>query len=218
MGRCAQAVCAQPADDATTQEMRNCLRTEGAARQQCIDRLWWELTGDEKTPVVTRGGGRWIISETTSPVHYTPQISAAVISQAAAENAPTSLTIHCRRQRAELSVSTAGMWKASSADEFRVSYRVNEGPVIEERWASAAGGRTALFKGDALQWLQKLPEGGLISFRVFDWQGPAHEAISRWRASRPRANGSARHRLQTTTGNGSRFGATARTLRLLLVR
>jgi hypothetical protein len=168
-------VCAQPADDAVTQ-MKTCLRLEAAARQQCVDRLWWELTGDKVQVPSTRGGGSWVISETTSPVDYSPQISAAILSHATVENAPSSLTIHCRRQRAELSVSTAGLWRASSAEEFRVAYRINDGPVVEERWAAAAGGRSAAYKGDALQLLRSLPDGGQISFRVFDWQGPAHEA------------------------------------------
>jgi hypothetical protein len=167
--------CAQPADDAITQ-MKTCLRLEASARQQCVDRLWWELTGANAPVPSTRGGESWVISETTSPVDYSPQISAAILSHATAENAPSSLTIHCRRQRAELSVSTAGTWRASSAEEFRVAYRINDGPVVEERWAAAAGGRTANFKGDALQLLRSLPDGGQISFRVFDWQGPAHEA------------------------------------------
>jgi hypothetical protein len=167
---------AQPADDAITQ-MKSCLRLESSARQQCVDRLWWELTGDKAPVSGTRGGGSWSVSETTSPVDYTPQISAAIASYATAENAPSSFAIHCRRQRAELAISTSGIWKASSAEEFRVAYRINDGPVVEERWAAAAGGRTAAFKGDALQFLRSLPEGGQISFRVFDWQGPAHEAV-----------------------------------------
>jgi len=170
------AALAQPADESIAQ-MQSCLREEGAARQQCIDQLWWELTGDKAPTGPTRSpGGSWVISETQSPVDYSQQISAANLSHAGGENVPTTLTIHCRRQRAELAVSTTGTWKPSSADEFRVAYRINDGPVVEERWAATAGGRAATFKGDALRWLLALPEGGRISFRVFDWQGPAHEA------------------------------------------
>ena len=172
-----QAVQAQSTDHAIKQ-LRSCLKTEAAARQQCLDQLWSDLTRDNKPASPAREGGTWVISETVSPVDYTPQISAANLSQATGPNAPTSLAVHCRRQRAELAVSTTGSWKASSADEFRVAYRVNEGPVVvEERWAAAPGGRTAVFKGDAVQWLRTLPDSGQITVRVFDWQGPPHEAI-----------------------------------------
>jgi hypothetical protein len=166
---------AQPVDDAIAQ-MKSCLKSDGPTRQQCIDKLWWELTGDSAPVPSTRSGGSWIVSETTSPVDYSPQISAANPSRATAEGAPSSLTIHCRRQRVELSVSTIGAWKASSSDEFRVAYRIDDQPIVEARWAASAGGRTASFKGDALALLQSLPDGGQISIRVFDWQGPPHEA------------------------------------------
>jgi hypothetical protein len=139
------------------------------------DRLWGP-DGQQRAGCPTRGGGKLARQRTTSPVDYSPQISAANPSRATAEGAPSSLTIHCRRQRVELSVSTIGAWKASSSDEFRVAYRIDDQPIVEARWAASAGGRTASFKGDALALLQSLPDGGQISIRVFDWQGPPHEA------------------------------------------
>src|SRR4051812_46756552 len=88
------AALAQPADESIAQ-MQSCLREEGAARQQCIDQLWWELTGDKAPTGPTRSpGGSWVISETQSPVDYSQQISAANLSHAGGENVPTTLTIH----------------------------------------------------------------------------------------------------------------------------
>lgn len=170
-----QVVCAQPTDDALAR-MKTCLRSDGPARLECVDSLWWELTGESTPAPVPPGGENWIVSETTSPVDYSPQITAAILSYSAVENAPSSLAIRCRGTRTELSVSTAGSWRASGADEFRVAYRINDQPIVETRWAASTGGRTAVFRGDAILFLQALPDDGRISIRVYDWQGPAHEA------------------------------------------
>jgi hypothetical protein len=156
---------------------------EGPTRQECGARLWGILTGDSKaaakstSPASPEGEG-WLVSETTSPVDYSPQVNAATLSHATAENAPSTLTVRCRLQRIELSVSTvAGSWKASGNGQFRVAYRVGLQPAVEEQWVAAQDGRTASFKGDTQQLLQSLPDSGPIAIGVFDWQGPAHEAV-----------------------------------------
>jgi hypothetical protein len=87
------------------------------------------------------------------------------------------LTIRCRLQRIELSVSTAGSWKASGNEQLRVAYRIDQRPTVEAQWFAARDGHTASFKGDTLQLLQSLPDTGLMSISVFDGPGPAHEAV-----------------------------------------
>jgi hypothetical protein len=109
-------------------------------------------------------------------VDYSPQFTAAISSESAVKDAPTLFSIRCRGQRTELLVSTAGSWRPSSNGEFKVSYRINDQPAVEGRWAAIAGGRTAVFIGDVVQFLRSLPEQGRISISVYDWQGPAHDA------------------------------------------
>jgi hypothetical protein len=181
-------LCLSHAAGAQTRETPPCPMPEGPAREECSSRLWETLTGEKAaairtTPAMTPAttlapvnGGGWVVSETTSPVDYSPQVSAATISHAAVEDAPSSLAIRCRLQRIELSVITGGSWKASDNGEFRVAYRIGEQPAVEEQWIAAPDGRAASFKGDALQVLQSLPDSGTMSISVFDWQGPAHEA------------------------------------------
>jgi hypothetical protein len=120
---------------------------------------------------------RIFISETTSPVDYSPQITAALSSESTVKDAPSSFAMRCRGARTELLVSTAGSWRPSGNGEFKVSYRINDQPAVEERWAAVAGGRSAVFQGsDVIQFLRSLPERGRISIRVYDWQGPPHDA------------------------------------------
>ena len=176
-----QVVCAQPADDAVAR-FKSCLQLDGAARGECLEKLSQELSaasapGPAPAPAPAQpSGADWVISETTSPIDYSPQITAAISSESAEKDAPSSFAIRCRGQRTELLVSTAGSWRPSSNGEFKVSYRINDQPAIEERWAAFAGGRSAFFKGDVVQFLRSLPEQGRISISVYDWQGPAHEA------------------------------------------
>jgi hypothetical protein len=172
-----QAVCAQPADDAVPR-FKSCLQLDGAARGECLEKLSPELSGaNAPAPAPARPSvANWVISETTSPVDYSPQITAAISSGSAVKDAPSSFSIRCRGQRTELLVSTAGSWRPSSNGEFKVSYRINDQPAVEGRWAAIAGGRTAVFIGDVVQFLRSLPEQGRISISVYDWLGPAHDA------------------------------------------
>ena len=174
-----QAVCAQPADDAVAR-FKSCLQLDGAARQECLDKLSRELSAARAPAAAAAAappsGANWIISETTSPVDYSPQITAAISSESAVKDAPSSFSIRCRGQGTELLVSTTGSWRPSSKGEFKVVYRINDQPAIEERWAAFAGGRSAVSKGDVIQFLRSLPDQGRISISVYDWQGPAHEA------------------------------------------
>jgi hypothetical protein len=169
------------AADAQLREATPCPMPGGPAQQECSAKLWELLTGEKAATKTTtsappRSGG-WLVSETTSPVDYSPQVSASNLSHATAEDAPSSFAIRCRLRRIELSVSTAGIWKAPTNDQIRVAYRIDEQPTVEALWIAARDGHTASFKGDALQLLHSLPNSGLMSISVFDWQGPAHEAV-----------------------------------------
>jgi len=171
-----QMVCAQPADDAVAR-FKSCLQWDGAARLECLDKLSRELSIASTPAAVPVIGANWVISETTSPVDYSPQITAAISSDTAVKDAPSSFAMRCRGARTELLVSTIGSWRASNNGEVKVSYRINDQPAVEERWAVVASGRSAVFQGsDVIQFLRSLPEQGRISFRVYDWQGPPHDA------------------------------------------
>ena len=166
-----QVVCGQPAGDANAR-FKSCLQLDGAARGQCLETIARELSG--ASAPAQSNGGNWVISETTSPVDYSPQITAAISSGSAVKDAPSSFSIRCRGQRTELLVATTGSWRPSSNGIFKVIYRINEQPVVEGWWS--AGGRGAIFRGDANQFLQSLRDGGRLSISVYDAQGVAHEA------------------------------------------
>ena len=99
-----QAVCAQTGD--AVGRLKACSQFEGMERLKCVDELLQKVAPDPAQPQ----GPNWIISETTSPVDYRPQIAALTTARALSQDAPSSLAIHCRARRTELIISTTGSW------------------------------------------------------------------------------------------------------------
>jgi hypothetical protein len=166
------AVDAEPANDAITR-LKSCFQLDRVAQVECLEKLSRELPDKN---VQSSPEGTWVISETTSPVDYSPMITAATLSRSNAKDAPTTFAVRCRGRRTGLLVSTEGSWRASRVNEFQVDYRINDQPVVRMQWIASTDGRTAIFKDDVVRFLQSLPDGGRITVSVSDGQGPAHEA------------------------------------------
>jgi len=167
-----QAMCAQAGD--AVDRLKACSQFEGMDRLKCVDELLGEMA---ETPDSTPSQGpNWIISETTSPVDYQPQIAALTTARATSHDAPSSLAIHCRAHRTELIISTTGSWKRVSDGEVKVVYRINEEPSVEQSWRVADTGRSLAFPGDVVRFLRSMPDGGRILVKVYAGKGPPYES------------------------------------------
>ena len=150
--------------------LRACAVMEQAERLECLDRL----SRDIAAPVrAAPGGDNWIISETTSPVNYTPIVTATAFSRGGSDGSLMRLAIHCRGGRTELvvsgpAVSTGGM-------DYTISYRVNDGQPVQLPAASPSFGTGAAFTGDIVRLLQSLPEDGHIAVRITTRSGAAQD-------------------------------------------
>jgi hypothetical protein len=118
----------------------------------------------------------WVVTETTSPVDYTPLIIAALLLPSNVKDGPNTLAIRCHGLRTELLVRTEGTWRASPAREVQVAYQINDQPVVKLPWTASADGKTASYKGEAVGLLQSLPEDALLKINVLDGPGSGHEA------------------------------------------
>jgi len=118
----------------------------------------------------------WIVSQTTSPIDYTPLIAVAIRLPFSVKHAPTTLAMRCRGGRTEFLVRTEGTWRASRAREVQVDYQINDQPVVKLAWTMSADGRTAIYKDDPVALLQSLPEGARLKINVLDEPGASHEA------------------------------------------
>jgi Type VI secretion system VasI, EvfG, VC_A0118 len=169
-----QAVCSQPADEDISRS-KACFQLERGLQSECLENLSRELA-DKNNQNSAEPAQSWIVSETMSPVDYSPMITATTSSQSVAKDAPAIFIIRCRGQRTDLLVSTEGSWHASRANELQVDLKVNDQPAVRMQWIASSDGRTAIFKDDAVRFLRSLPDGGRIMVSVSDSQGMAHEA------------------------------------------
>jgi hypothetical protein len=119
----------------------------------------------------------WVVSETTSPVDYSPLITAEIRPTSSVKDAPNTLAVRCRGSRTELLLRTEGAWRASRASEFQVDHQINDQPFVRLQWTVSADGKTASYKGDAVELLRSLPEGARLKIGVFVRQeGPGQQA------------------------------------------
>jgi hypothetical protein len=118
----------------------------------------------------------WIVSETTSPVDFSPLITAMTRLPASVKHAPNTLAIRCRGGRTELLVRTGGTWRVSRAREIQVEYQINDQPAVRLAWAASADGKTAIYKDDPVGLLQSLPVGARLKINVHDAPDASYEA------------------------------------------
>jgi len=165
-----QAVCA-PAGDAVDR-LKACSEPEAIERSKCVDKPLQE-TAETPDPAQPQSPN-WIVSETTSPVDYRPQIAALTAARASSQDAPSSLAIYCRAHRTELTISTTGSW--ATGGEVKVVYRINEEPSVEQRWIAAKTGKSLTFPSDVVRFLRSMPDTGQIVVNVYAGKGPPYES------------------------------------------
>jgi hypothetical protein len=141
--------------------LRACSLMEGAERLECLDKLARDIAAPDRA---AGSGDNWIVSETTSPVDYTPMVTATASSRGGPDGFLMRLAIHCRGGRTELVVSGPAVSRRGA--DYTISYRVNDGQPVQLPAASPSFGTGAAFTGDVIRLLQSLPEDGHIAVRI----------------------------------------------------
>jgi hypothetical protein len=156
---------ARGANDPTAQ-LRACVLMESGARPECLDKS----SGAAAPPLeLAAAGDGWVVSETTSPVDYSPIATATTSSLNEPGGSPMRLSIRCRGGRTELTV--AGSAITGRGDDYFVSYRVNDGKSVQLAGAAPVSGDGVAFKGDVVALLQSLPDEGELVVRLFPLSG-----------------------------------------------
>jgi len=130
---------------------------ESAERLQCLDNLSRNL----EPAAGPAPASNWVVSETTSPVDYTPIVTATAFSHGDSDGSMMRLAIYCRGGRTELVVS--GPVVSGGGTDYTISYRVNDGQPVQLPAGSQSWGTGAAFTGDIVRLLQSLPEDGHIA-------------------------------------------------------
>ncbi|WP_249130348.1 hypothetical protein [Bradyrhizobium sp. AUGA SZCCT0283] len=130
-------------------------------------------------------GDNWIVSQTTSPVDYSPVATATTLSDDGAVESVMKLSIRCRRGRTELVVAGPGI--SGRGNGYAISYRVNNGPQVQIAAAPPASGAGVAFGGDVISLLQSLPDAGSLSVHLAPRTGTAVDgtfSLGGWEAVR----------------------------------
>lgn len=160
---------AQGAPDPMAQ-LRACSLLDPAERQSCLNRL------AEPVTVPTHAAGEpdgWIVSETTSPVDYTPIVTAVTFARGGADSALKQLAVHCRGGRTELVVG--GPAVADGAAEYALSYRLDDGQPVAFAAGRPSYGTGVAFRGDVVGLLLSLPDEGGLAIRLTARTGLVHD-------------------------------------------
>src|SRR5438874_1057520 len=150
--------------------LRACSLMERQERLECLEKLSRSIATPARP---ASAGDNWIVSETTSPVDYTPIVTATTPSRGGANGSSMQLSIQCRGGRTELVV--AGPAVSRSGADYAISYRINDGQPVQLAAGSPSSGTGAAFTGDVVRLLQSLPEEGDIAVRLSTRTGVAQE-------------------------------------------
>ncbi|MGL5168247.1 MAG: hypothetical protein ACRC9K_20380 [Afipia sp.] len=149
----------------SVERLKACSLLEVSERLRCIDKVLQEISHD--TPVPELEAPTWVVSETSSPVDYKPQITARMAALAPAPDGPISLDLQCHAGLTAVVVRMSRDWKPVADDNVRVTYRVNDEAPVETRWRSTQTSKGLVFNGDGARLLQSWPDDGRMLFTVF---------------------------------------------------
>jgi hypothetical protein len=170
---------AQGAGDAM-EKLRACSLLAPAERLECLEKLSRDIAPPSPprpvaspAPGVAPAADNWFVSETTSPVDYTPVVIATASSGGGPDGATLQLSIQCRGGRTDLAIG--GPTLTLRAGDYVVSYAVNDGQPVVVAAGTAASGTGVALRGDVVRLLASLPDRGDIAFRVTNRQGATLE-------------------------------------------
>ncbi len=162
---------ARAGDDPMTQ-LRACSLMERADRVECLDKLSRTLA--LATPLAPRED-RWIISQTSSPLDYSPIATATISSREVEGGGAMRFSIRCRGGRTEIVVTGPAI--TGRGDDYAVSYRVGSGQPVQIAAATPAFGGGIAFKADAVALIQSRPGDGGFVLHLSPHVGASQDAI-----------------------------------------
>lgn len=165
-------------------KLQACSQLEGGARRECLDKLLYEIPAPSKsspaakrpqapaTPPAARKASvadTWFVTETISPLDYSPIAMATATAAAGADGATMSLSVQCRGGRTDMVVAGAAIQRGP--EDATVTYMVNAGPWVPVAVGGAPSGKGLAFRLDTVGLLASLPNDGDMTVRVAGRQG-----------------------------------------------
>lgn len=140
-------------------QLRACSVMERVERLKCLDNLSRNI-GPAVGPAQV---DKWVVSETTSPVDYTP-IVAAKTSSSGPDGSSMQLSIFCRKGRTELVITGSAL--SSRGEDYAVTYSINGNQPVRVPTGSPLFGTGVALQGDVVRLLQSFPDEGEIAIHL----------------------------------------------------
>jgi len=107
---------------------------------------------------VAPAADNWIVSETTSPIDYTPVTIATASSGGGPDGSTLQLSIQCRGGRTDLMIGGPALTRRG--EDYVVSYAVNDGQPVVVAAGTPASGTGLAIRCDVVRLLASLPDRG----------------------------------------------------------
>jgi hypothetical protein len=175
-------------DSELMQKLNACSQLEGGARRDCLDKLAREIPAPPKSaPAAKRPqapvtppapvkatvkatvADTWFVTETVSPLDYSPIAIATATAAAGADGATMSLSVQCRGGRTDMVVAGAAIQRGP--EDAAVTYMVNAGAPVPVAVGVAPSGKGLAFRLHAVGLVASLPNDGDMTVRVGGRQG-----------------------------------------------
>jgi hypothetical protein len=111
---------------------------------------------------------RWVVSETTSAIDYSPLLTAVIRASSGSPGGPVSFAVRCRGGQTTLLIRTEGTWRATRRNVLPVDFQVNDQSTERQTWTLQSDGKIATYADDPVELLRSLPDGGRLSVSVSD--------------------------------------------------
>jgi Type VI secretion system VasI, EvfG, VC_A0118 len=138
-------------------------------------------------PATAPPGSSWVVSETTSPVDYSPLIVAVTLPTSRSQGGPSSLAVRCRAGQTELLIRTERTWPAQPMRALAVDRQINDQSIVRQIWNLSADAKTATFAGDTVELLRSLPDATRLTISVPEGANARRDAtfvLTGWEAIR----------------------------------
>ena len=160
-------------------KLQACAQLEGGARRDCLDKLSREIPAPPKSspaakrpqasvaapaPAKATVADTWFVTETVSPLDYSPVAIATATAVAGADGATMSLSVQCRGGRTDMVVAGAAIQRGP--EDAAVTYMVNAGAPVPVAVGVAPSGKGLAFRLDTVGLLASLPNDGDMTVRV----------------------------------------------------
>jgi hypothetical protein len=128
----------------------------------------------------------WVVSETKSPVDYSPLLTAVIRPTSGSPGGPVSLAIRCRGGQTGLLIRTERTWHATRRNAIPIDFQINNQSTLRQNWTLSADAKIASYADDAVELLRSLPDGARLTVSVTDGAEQATFLLAGWDAIRKR--------------------------------